>query len=239
MGCRHRAITSGCRAIRDILHKYDPSGIVDRSATLSDLYHDPYQDLFDLMPYFIKARASKEELQKELRDELAYFNRTNTAKLKEFKDYEAIAAELAELKWPRNVEMKKEIIIDGNNFTDSSGFTLEIRRKFTKNVAWIDYNSVQGINLDSINDFLRGGFGVYAYHESVRVRWVNSQKSRVDLGKEETLRYLEDMLETCHPSNVDAVKEEIKMVREDKGKILFDRIIEIFQDHNYIELSVE
>jgi hypothetical protein len=85
--------------IRDILHKYDPSKIVDKSAPLSELYYDPYQDLFDLLPYFIKAHASADTIAKELKEELAYFNRTNTLSLKEFEDYDALAAELAELMW--------------------------------------------------------------------------------------------------------------------------------------------
>ena len=85
--------------IRTILHKYDPSGIIDKSAPLMELHHDPYQDLFDLIPLFIKAYASNEELIEELKDELGYFTRTNTPKLKEFRDYETMASELSELEW--------------------------------------------------------------------------------------------------------------------------------------------
>ena len=83
--------------IRTILHRYDPSKILDKSATLSELHHDPYQDLFNLLPYLVKANASVEVLEQELKEELSYFDRTNTIALKTFKDFHSLAAELSEI----------------------------------------------------------------------------------------------------------------------------------------------
>lgn len=97
---RHTAqVDQMSEKIRAVVHKYDPSGVIDRAAPLNELHHDPYQDLFDVIPYLIKAHASKEVLEQELKEELPYFNRTNTPALKDFTNYEALATELAALEW--------------------------------------------------------------------------------------------------------------------------------------------
>ncbi len=116
---------------------------------------------------------------------------------------------------------------------------LEIRRKFAKDLGWADYNSAGEVNLDGVNDFLRGGFNVYDYEEKVRVLWKNSAKSKIDLGKEETLKYLEHILKRCHSTNIEHVKKEIEAVKENRGLLLFDRILGLFADKPYIELRLE
>lgn len=71
--------------------------------------------------------------------------------------------------------MKKETIIDGNNFSNLDEFYDEIDKKFTKD---LDFKT--GHNLDAFNDILHGGFGVYEYDESVKVIWKNFEKSKKD-----------------------------------------------------------
>lgn len=72
--------------------------------------------------------------------------------------------------------MKKEIIIDGHNFSSPDEFYNEIERVLTKGLDW-----KIGRNLDAFNDILRGGFGVTEYEEAFKLIWKNSQKSKKDL----------------------------------------------------------
>ena len=90
--------------LRDLLHKYDPSKIINKDDPLKELEFDPYQDIFDTFPYIIKAGATQDELVNELKEELEYFNRTNTPHLpKSSKDYEGIGKELMNIKWESGI----------------------------------------------------------------------------------------------------------------------------------------
>lgn len=71
--------------------------------------------------------------------------------------------------------MKKEIIIEGNDFSNLDEFYDEIDKKFTKD---LDFKT--GHNLDAFNDIMHGGFGVYEYDEPVKVIWKNFEKSKND-----------------------------------------------------------
>ena len=100
--------------------------------------------------------------------------------------------------------MIKEIIIDGNNFVTLTEFYDEVENKLTKGLNW-----KIGRNLDAFNDVLRGGFGIHDDDESLIIRWVNSDKSKKDLGKSET------------------------------GRMLFDILVGIIREHKHIKLLIE
>ncbi len=63
------------------------------------------------------------------------------------------------------------------------------------------------------------------------LRWLNSDLSRRALGYEATAEHLEARLTTCHPSNVDRVRQRIDMARRREGPTLFDQIVEIIRIH--------
>ena len=73
--------------------------------------------------------------------------------------------------------MKKEIILEGNNFSNEKELYDEVESKFTKGLEW-----KIGRNLNAFNDVLRGGFGIYEYEEPVKVIWKNFEKSKKELG---------------------------------------------------------
>ena len=100
--------------------------------------------------------------------------------------------------------MTKEILIDGNNFSTLLGFYDEVENKLTKGLDW-----KIGRNLDAFNDVLRGGFGIHDDDEPLIIRWMNSDKSKTDLGQSET------------------------------EKMLFDIIVNIIREHKHIELKIE
>ena len=130
--------------------------------------------------------------------------------------------------------MTKEIILNGNNFSSLVGFYDEINNKLTKDLGWDT-----GKNLDAFNDILRGGFGVFDYEEAIKLVWKNSEKSKVDLGFLETIRYFEKGLEICHPTNSSTLKNHLEEAKKGNGKTLFEIIVDIIHEHTYIELKLE
>ncbi len=100
------------------------------------------------------------------------------------------------------------LVIDGAAFSDFEGF----RREFSMLLE--DY-SRQG-NLDAFNDILRGGFGTP--ETGFVLRWMNSDLSKRALGYEATLgKRLEALVHTCHPSNIDHLRQRIEMARQGEG----------------------
>jgi len=129
---------------------------------------------------------------------------------------------------------KKTVLLDGNEFSTLSSFYSAVENALTKDLGWD-----MGRNLDAFHDVLRGGFGVYEYEEPVRLVWLNSNKSRKDLGWEETMKYLSAMLTTCHPANVEFVKRDLALAKRHEGKTLFAVLVEIIKTHDHIELSLQ
>jgi RNAse (barnase) inhibitor barstar len=113
------------------------------------------------------------------------------------------------------------LVIDGANFSDLDGFA----REFSKLLCHYTWRG----NLDAFNDILRGGFGTP--ENGWVLRWLNSALSRAALGHEATIRRLEQILLTCHPSNRSNVAARIKNAQQGEGLTLFDEIVEIIRDH--------
>jgi RNAse (barnase) inhibitor barstar len=119
--------------------------------------------------------------------------------------------------------MTKPIIeIDGSHFDSLDTFWDEISVRLIPGASW-------GRNFDAFNDILRGGFGTP--EGGFVLRWVNFQRSREALGYPETLRWLENKIQRCHPTNVEFVKRDIEEARQNKGPTVADIIIEIIRVH--------
>lgn len=88
----------------------------------------------------------------------------------------------------------KEIIIDGNDFSDIDGFYRVCEQCFVN-----DAKMKMGHNLDAFNDVLRGGFGVFDYEENISIIWKNYDKSVHNLGEEfmNTVREIIDDHDNC------------------------------------------
>lgn len=77
-----------------------------------------------------------------------------------------------------------DIQLDGADFHDLATFYDEVERTFTRGLNWHI-----GRNLDAFNDVLRGGFGIHGYEQPISITWLNSGKSRNDLGQKATVDY--------------------------------------------------
>jgi RNAse (barnase) inhibitor barstar len=126
------------------------------------------------------------------------------------------------------------ITLDGNSFNSLTTFYDEVERKMTHNLDW-----KIGRNLDAFNDVLRGGFGVHSYEEPFQLIWENSTKSKTDLGWNETVRYYENMLESCHPDNIPYVKDKVAAAKRKEGPTVFEEIVEIIRGHEHIQLELK
>jgi RNAse (barnase) inhibitor barstar len=71
---------------------------------------------------------------------------------------------------------RKTFIFNGDNFSSLGEFYTEAEKLLTK-----DFKGF-GRNLDAFNDVLRGGFGSFEYEEPITIIWLNTNKSKKDLG---------------------------------------------------------
>jgi RNAse (barnase) inhibitor barstar len=115
----------------------------------------------------------------------------------------------------------REYELDGASFDDLEGF-------FRSVGAALDIGD-WGRNLDAFNDILRGGFGTP--DEGFVLRWFDSQASSKQLGWDETIRWIERKLTTCHPDNIPSVQADLEAARNHEGHTLFEIIVGIVREH--------
>ncbi|MDP0499977.1 MAG: barstar family protein [Verrucomicrobiota bacterium JB022] len=118
--------------------------------------------------------------------------------------------------------MKLVLTIDGNDFDTLEGFFDVVSRDVIPGVSW-------GRNLNAFNDILRGGFGTP--DEGFVLRWVNSARSVERLGYPETVRQLQQGLESCYPRNFSILENELAMAESGVGPTIFDWLVEIIHRH--------
>jgi hypothetical protein len=51
------------------------------------------------------------------------------------------------------------------------------------------------------------------------------------LGFTETIRWLEEIEQTCHPGNRELIEAKLLLARKQEGQTLFDIIVDIIRDH--------
>ena len=117
---------------------------------------------------------------------------------------------------------KPTIEIDGSHFDTLNGFWEEISIRLVRKASW-------GRNFDAFNDILRGDFGTP--QGGFKIRWNNFQRSRETLGHAETIRWLENKIEHCHPDNVEFIKRELYAARRGEGPTVADIITDIIRIH--------
>jgi hypothetical protein len=117
--------------------------------------------------------------------------------------------------------MTREIILDMSTITSFEDF-IEIC-----NLGFID--SVGGKwngSLDAFNDYLS-----WPEPNPYSLIIIGESNCRKVLGYKATAKRLSTILKTCHPSNREEIKKEYEDALKNKGKTLWDTIIEIFEDN--------
>jgi RNAse (barnase) inhibitor barstar len=123
--------------------------------------------------------------------------------------------------------MRKEFVLDGNNFNNLEEFYNEVDKLFTKNLTW-----KTGHNFDAFNDLLCGGFGAHEYGEPIKIKWINYQKSLVDFGYKATELYYEGLLVKCHSDNIENIKNKLHAAKNHTGETLIYIIVKIIIDND-------
>ena len=113
-------------------------------------------------------------------------------------------------------------LIDGEDFSTLDEFFDVIGKVLIPGVSW-------GRNLDAFDDILRGGFGTPV--GGFELVWRNSAVSRARLGYAETQTYLLNLLPSCHPANIEHVRNQIADAQNETGGTIFDWVVEVFHSH--------
>jgi RNAse (barnase) inhibitor barstar len=122
-------------------------------------------------------------------------------------------------------------VIDGQHFATLDDFYEEIGRVLIPGQQW-------GRNLDAFNDIL--SWPSLEAGEPYLLTWKNAALSKQRLGHAAMTEKLEQMLRTCHQSNVPSVTERLQAAREGKGPTLFDWLVEIIRENKeYVNLRLE
>lgn len=131
--------------------------------------------------------------------------------------------------------MKKlELTINGDNFQDIEGFYEELNRLVMKEENW-----KLGVSLDAFNDLLYGGFGVIKEYDELEIIWLNSEKSRKDLGLETTKSYYQHKLEHPEIYSSKFAQEKLEELEAGSGQTYFEILLEIISEHPKIELTLK
>lgn len=125
------------------------------------------------------------------------------------------------------------VVLDGNAFDSLDSFFDEVERKLTRG---LDFEF--GRNLNAFVDVLRGGFGVHDYEEPLKLIWLNSEKSRMDLGWDETVRSWELALADCNPVNRDYFLKKLDAAKRKEGTTLFEDIVGMIRGEEHVKLEL-
>jgi hypothetical protein len=205
-------------AIRKILNEEDFLSVYE--ITDGEI-KDEYDCLLGPLMGLMDRKASREEIKayltKELREHFGVTHLDASGRLERFVDKIFMLSRISD---------GRSIIIDGNKINNLEDFYDQI-------IPILKAGSCPwGENLDSLLETATSYFNCTDNKElDVKgATWLNSDRSRVVLGKEETIRWLKDKagysLNSGGPS--DKYDHEIKNLENGIGKTLFERITDIF-----------
>jgi len=113
-------------------------------------------------------------------------------------------------------------VLDGTQFTGLASFATHFSEVVLDGHLWHG-------NLDALDDILRGGFGTPTDGFVLRIE--NASAARAALGYRETALWFEERMQTCHPSNREAMAIRLAEAQRHTGPTLFDMLLEIIEDH--------
>ena len=119
----------------------------------------------------------------------------------------------------------KEYIIDGNEFNDYRGAYFYIRDILS------NYSEKENLTLKNLTK-------KHIADDEVTIVWINSEKSKNDLGYKETLNYYKKKLVNSGLKDLMPIMKKIKESERLTGATLFDEIIDSIKTKNVtIELK--
>lgn len=123
------------------------------------------------------------------------------------------------------INNKKMTVINGSHFSDLEGFYEEVCLLFMKDENW------KVGTLDGFDDIL--------YGVDSDITWIDSQKSKEDLGFDLTKKFYENKIRIGKPFNVDLIQQKLGDLMDGKGQTLFEILVEIIESHQNIRLILD
>jgi hypothetical protein len=120
------------------------------------------------------------------------------------------------------------LTIEGSKIQVFESFITEFNRVYAQfDVLWNGH-------LDAFNDYLAWP------EEKYILVWKDSNVSREKLGHGEMIKWLEETIQTCHPSNVLHIRGRLEAAKLGEGQTMFDLLVEIIQSNSdYVQLRPE
>ena len=128
-------------------------------------------------------------------------------------------------------ENDKELVLDGHRIHDIPSFYEEVNRVFMQGV---DFRL--GSSLDAFNDMLYGGYGAIRGNEPIRLRWLNFDKNKEDLGVEATMAFYRAKLEQPDVFDPAWARRKLDALERGQGQTYMDILLEIIGAHPNIRL---
>ena len=125
----------------------------------------------------------------------------------------------------------KIFVLDGAQFNDIEGFYEFAYATLTKDLDWSPAH-----NLDAFNDILYGGFGAFEPKEQIIVRWINFEKSALDLGLQPSIKYYLQRAENLTGNRAAYFRKKAEDLKSDKGETLLTSICQIIEEKEWIQL---
>lgn len=120
---------------------------------------------------------------------------------------------------------KKMTVINGSHFSDLEGFYEEVCLLFMKDENW------KVGTLDGFDDIL--------YGVDSDITWIDSQKSKEDLGFDLTKEFYENKIRIGKPFNMELIQNKLTDLVAGKGQTLFEILVEIIESHQNIRLILD
>jgi RNAse (barnase) inhibitor barstar len=115
----------------------------------------------------------------------------------------------------RGVRERPVYELDGERFDDLEGFYDELERVL-KVRRW-------GRNLDALDEVLG--------ERPLTLRWLHAERSRRQLGFDETVRWLAKRVPRVHASNRAGFEARLADARQHRGQTLFETVLEVIRAH--------
>ncbi len=123
---------------------------------------------------------------------------------------------------------RPELKIDGNRFSTLEGFFDEVGEVLFGGRPWERSLEAFGAALDEM----------LSEYGPMSVVWLNSEKSRVDLGYPETLRQIVERLKYAHPDSRQAILFELEKARNREGDTVFTWLVDTFGRREGLKLEL-
>ncbi|WP_294296161.1 ribonuclease inhibitor [uncultured Chryseobacterium sp.] len=120
---------------------------------------------------------------------------------------------------------QKMTVINGRHFSDLEGFYEEVSRLLMKDEDW------KVGTLDGFDDILYGFQG--------QITWKDSQKSREDLGLDQTKEFYEKKIRQGKPFNVVLIQQKLDELTTGRGQTLFEILLDVIRSHKKITLILD